>query len=343
MQNPAGTSSIKLSAALLVAAALLAGGYAWFARTLPPRPAGQLEHLTIAVNAEYAGSCPLFVAHEKGYFADEGLLVAIQRHSSGKAALEAALQGQANLGTSADLPIMFAAMSGRPVTVVATIFSTEKDHGIVGRRDRGITAPASLKGKRIGVTLGTSGHFMLDAFLNRQKLSPGEVKAVNLKPEELAAALAQGDVDAVATWEPFLSTSLTQLGGNGTRLSGEDVYELVFNVAGTQEYVVRHPDAMKKLLRALVRSARFCGQVPDEAQEITARAMKTDAKKLKELWSSYKFNVILDQGLLLALEDQTRWAIKNRLTGKAEMPNYLNHVHLDALQSVTPAAVTVIH
>jgi NitT/TauT family transport system substrate-binding protein len=338
-----GRISIYAVAGLLVAAAFGAAGYAWIARTSPSQSAVPLEQVTIAINTEYAGSCPIFVAQDRGYFTSEGIRALIQPHNSGKAALEAALQGQANLGASADLPIMFAAINGRPVSVVATIFSTEKDHGIVGKRDRGIVLPASLKGKRIGVTLGTSGHFMLDAFLNRQKLSPSEVKTLNLKPEELSAALAQGDVDAVATWEPFLGALLAQLGSNAAIFSGEGVYDLVYNVSGTRDFVIQHPDTVKKVLRALVRGARFCGEAPDAARDITAKAMKIDATKLKELWSSYKFNVILDQGLVLALEDQTRWAIKNKLANRTAMPNYLNYVHLDALQSVSPSAVTIIH
>jgi len=166
---------------------------------------------------------------------------------------------------------------------------------------------------------------------------------LNLKPEELSAALLQGKVDAVATWEPFLSTSLAQLGGNGAIFPGEGVYNVLFNVSGTLDYVIQHPDTMKKFLRALIRGTRFCREAPDAAREIAARAMKADTAKLKELWPSYRFNLVLDQGLVLALEDETRWAIKNKLTDSTNMPNYLNHVYLDALRSVTPSAVTIIH
>jgi NitT/TauT family transport system substrate-binding protein len=337
-----GKTLIYAITSLLTAAALLAGTYTWIART-PSAPAAALEPMTIATDIEYAGSCPILVAQEKGYFTGEGVRVAIQPYNSGKAALSASLQGQADLATSADLPIMFAAMKGQPVSVVATIFRTEKDHGIVGRRDRGIVTPDALKGKRIGVTLGTSGHFVLDAFLNRQRLSVHEVAVRDLKPEELSAALARGEVDAVATWEPFLGKSLAEVGTNGVIFSGEGVYELPFNIAGTQDYVTSHPETIKKILRAVVRGARLCEDAPDAAREIVAKAMKTDAGKLKDLWPSYRFNVSLDQSLLLALEDETRWAIKNKLTAAIDMPNYLNHVQLAPLLAVSPAAVTVIH
>ena len=64
---------------------------------------------------------------------------------------------------------------------------------------------------------------------------------------------------------------------------------------------------------------------------------------MMELWPTFQFSVTLDQSLLLTLEDETRWAIKNKLTGRTNIPNYLYHIYLDALHAVTPEAVTIIH
>lgn len=336
------SARIIIGLSVLVVAALLAAAYVWASRRSAPDPAS-LEPVTIATNTVYAGSCPIFVAQENGYFAAEGVLVTIQPHTSGKAALDASLAGQAHLGASADIPIMFAVMRGQPVTIVATIFSTEKDYEIVGRMDKGITTPASLRGKRIGVTLGTSGHFVLDAFLNRQKLSPSDVTVLDLKPEAIPPALARGDIDAASTWEPHVGTLKKQAGANGAVFSAHGIYDATFNVSGTRDYVTGHPDTVKKVLRALVSGGRFCKESPDKAREITARVMKTDAAELKEPWPSYRFGIALDQSLLLALEDETRWAIKNKLAGRNDVPNYLDNFHLEGLLAVTPGAVTVIH
>jgi NitT/TauT family transport system substrate-binding protein len=71
--------------------------------------------------------------------------------------------------------------------------------------------------------------------------------------------------------------------------------------------------------------------------------MKPEIAKLTELWPSYRFNVALDQSLILALEDETRWAIKSKLTGRTDTPNYLDYIYLGGLQSVAPSAVTIIH
>ena len=335
------SAPLYLAGGVAILTMLLVLAYEWKGKA--PRPRAVLEPVRIAINAAYAGSCPIFVAQEKGYFAIEGVVATLQPHTSGKAALDSALQGQADLATVADVPVMFAAMRGEPVAIVATLSSSEKDHGIVGSKDKGVSTPADLKGKRIGVSLGTSGQFFLDAFLIRQKLTSDDVTARNFKPEELAGALASGEVDAVAAWQPYLEASLDQLGDRGSVFYGEGTYELAYNIAGKLDYVASHPEAIQRVLRAVIRGSRLCQDSSEAAQAIVGPAMKADAVDLKRLWPSYRFRVSLDQSLLLALEDQTRWAIRNNLTGATGMPNYLNVLHLDALRAVAPGAVTVIH
>ena len=326
----------------LVLAALL-GGYAWRGRTPPAQPAGPPEPMTIAANTRYVGTGLVFIAHVKGYFAKEGLNVTVQPYTTGKFALDATLEGRADFATVADIPIMFAVTKGQPVSIVATIAMVERDPGIIGRKDKGVLTLAHLNGKRIGVTLGTSGHFVLDAFLIRQKLSTDDVTLRDLQPEELADALMKGDVDAVATWEPYLGSLRTQLGANGTTFYSEGIYELPFTIAGRRDYVVSHPEAIKKLLRALIRAERFCQDELDAARQIIAGAINVSLENLQEVWPTYRLNVALHQSLLLTLEDETRWAIKNQLTASSDIPNYLNYLYLDGLRAVKPEAVTVIH
>jgi NitT/TauT family transport system substrate-binding protein len=165
----------------------------------------------------------------------------------------------------------------------------------------------------------------------------------DLQPEELAEALVKGDIDAVATWEPYLGMLRTQLGANGAAFYSEGIYELPFNIAATRNYVLSHPETIKKLLRALVRAERLCKDEPDAARQIIGGAINVSTENLKELWPTFGFNVTLHQSLLLTLEDETRWAIKNRLAAAADLPNYLNYLYLDGLRAVKPESVTVIH
>jgi NitT/TauT family transport system substrate-binding protein len=328
---------------VFILVALVAGRYVWKGWAPLEQRAGPPEPLTIAANTSYVGTGLIFIAQAKGYFAREGLNVTLQPFTTGKAALDAALAGRAALATVADIPLMFAVTKGQPVSIVATIFTGEKDLGIVGRKDQGFSAPMSLNGKRIGVTLGTSGHFMLDGFLIRQRLSTDDVTLRDLQPEELSEALVNGDIDVAATWEPYLSAVRTRLGGNATIVYSEGIYELPFTIAGARDYVVNHAETVKKLLRALVRAEQLCKEEPEAARKVIAGAINMSLETLQELWPSYRFNVTLNQSLLLVLEDETRWAIKNELTARSDVPNYLHHLYLDGLRAVKPESVTVIH
>ncbi len=270
-------------ACMLGAVLFLSLIYIWLIQ--PPVSRAPLEQVIIATNTEYVGTCSITAAREKGFFAKEGIVVLIQSHSSGKAAMDAVLQGQAHLGTVADIPVMFAGLDQRPVAAIATIFKTDKDHGIVGRRDRGILQPADLKGKRIGVTLSTSSHFTLSAFLNRQKLSVKDVTMINYKPEEFADAIERGEIDAVASWEPFLNTMLVRLGDNGVVFYGKDVYESLYNVVAMRSYISAEPETIKKVLRALDEGSNYCNEMPDAARILHESGKKTNTKEQRTAWA----------------------------------------------------------
>jgi NitT/TauT family transport system substrate-binding protein len=67
-----------------------------------------------------------------------------------------------------------------------------------------------------------------------------------------------------------------------------------------------------------------------------------DKVVLGAVWDSHTFGVSLDQALLLALEDESQWAIKSGLTNAKKVPNYLDFIHLDGLQAVKPEAVRIV-
>lgn len=59
-------------------------------------------------------------------------------------------------------------------------------------------------------------------------------------------------------------------------------------------------------------------------------------------WDDFTFELSLNQSFLVNIEDEARWAIRNKLTDKTGVPNYLDYIYIDALESVKPDAVTVI-
>ena len=82
----------------------------WQLNARPAAPPGPVEVLRLAVNAEYVGSCPVLAAHRQGHFAREGIDARLQPYSSGKASMEAVLQGNADLGTVSVIPVVLASL-----------------------------------------------------------------------------------------------------------------------------------------------------------------------------------------------------------------------------------------
>jgi sulfonate transport system substrate-binding protein len=307
----------------------------------PQKPALPPQKITIAHST--AGNAILMsIAIAKDYLKEEGLDVTPQPHGFGKLALQSVIEGKADIATVGDTPTVFAIMNGKKITILAGIQTSNKNEAIVARRDRGIARPSDLRGKKIGLTLGTTGHFFADSFLLAQSIDIKQVRVIDLKPDEMAEALATGKVDAVSTWNPIVIQLKKKLGSKSITFFGESLYTEIFCLAAGQEYVKKNPAAIKKVLRALIKAEAFVQSHPEESRRLVAEFLKTDKVLLDETWDVFTFRIALDQALLVDLEDQTRWVIKHQLTARRDMPNYLDFIYFDGLSVVKPEAVKII-
>ncbi len=323
---------------LILAGIMLAGSAC---RNNSERPAKTTETVTIAYPRTFL-SVLCEIARVKGFFEQEGLAVTAQPHEFGKTALESALRGTADVAFVADTPVMFAVTQGRQVSVVGVVSTSRRADAIVGRKDRGILSPRDLRGKRVGVTVGTTSHFFFDSFLAVHRIDRREVKVVDVRPGHMSDALADGKVDAVSTWFPTLLDVRRRLGENGTVFYEEAVYSDMACVAAAAAVVRDRPEVIRRLLRGLVRAERFVKESPGEAKTLLGPFLGLDRAEVDEIWESFDFTVTLDQSLILSLEDQTRWAQRNGLVGAAAMADYRDSIYVDGLRDVKPRAVRII-
>ncbi len=304
--------------------------------------AGPRESITIAYTTA-PNAFLVDIAFAKGYFGEDGLDVKPQPHALGKLALASVLGGMADLATTADTPIVLAVMNDKPITTIAAVQTSNKDIAIVALKSRGIASPADLKGKKIGVTLGTSVEFFVDAYLAAHDIQKEAVNIIDMKPDEMAEALATEKVDAVSTFAPTLTSLEKVLGDSGTFLYDESIFTESFCVVSMQRYAKKHPEAIKKFLKALIKAETLIKQNPEEAQLQVAHFLKVDKAMIAQIWPAFIARVTLDQALLVDLEDQTRWAAKKGLSARKDMPNYLDFIYTDGLLAVKPEAVTILH
>lgn len=330
-----------LTALVLVMAVV---GYSWLNQKKQEGFPGKRETVRIAIPREPLNAL-LIIAVERDFFSQEGLHVVVKEEFStgtGKRALEGLLAGKLDIATSADTAIVFTSFKNQDFRIVASHGTSDSDAKIVGRKDRGIRAPSDLRGKRIGTPIGTIMHFFLHTVLVNNGLTEKDATLVFKNIEELPAALASGAVDAISIREPYTDAAQRLLGENAIVFSLPGLYTKIINVVANVDCVEGKPWLIKRIIMGLLKAEEFAKKNPGQAIQIVSDRLVMNKVELSAIWPELNLKVSLDQQLLLSLEEQARWAIKNRLTDKKQVPNYLNLIHLDALREARPEAVTII-
>jgi NitT/TauT family transport system substrate-binding protein len=281
------------------------------------------------------------VASAKGYFVDEGLDVSILPVSHGVAAIDDVLQEKADLAVAADVPFVISVVKGNALGMVASLV-VSNDNAIIARRDHAIAAPRDLAGKKIGVSFGTAGSYFLRAFLIRHRLPLDAVALVDLPPDRIVGALANGSVDAVATWQPISFEAQAALGKNALSFTQSDGYMNTMLAIGRSEFLKGHADAMEKFVRAMLKAEQFMRSHPEDTLNLAAEWLKIDVDALRPTWKQFDFRVNLLQSQLITLEDEARWAVASEYAASGPVPNFLPNLYLDALLAVEPERVTVL-
>ncbi|MDM3888635.1 ABC transporter substrate-binding protein [Pseudomonas sp. BCRC 81390] len=130
------------------------------------------------------------------------------------APLAEALNAEAiDAGIIGDAPLLFVLASGAPVKAVAVDKSDPYGTALLVRPDAPLQGAADLKGKRIATGRGSIGHHLALKALDQAGLGEKDVEFRFLGPVDAKIALANGAVDAWATWEPY--TALAELSGQG--------------------------------------------------------------------------------------------------------------------------------
>ena len=280
-----------------------------------------------------------WIAQDQGHYNQAGLAAELTGYTSGRDAMEALRAGTVDVATASEYVLATYSFGESDLRVLGSI-AYYRNKGIVARRDRGIAAPADLKGKRIAVTSPSGAEYTLNIFLALHGLSPAEVTLVNLPPPQLVEALAAGEVDAAITWQPHVAAIEAKLGAGGITFSG-DGFDTYLLLVTRQDKLESGAGAMKKLMRALVQAEEWVQAHPEEAKRYLAARFQLDAAYVEALWPKMPLEVSLPQELLVALDGEARWLARQQGKGTATIPNYAKFMHADELRAAKPSAVTL--
>ena len=283
----------------------------------------------------------IFIAIDQQYFAANGLNVTFKNYLSGLNAVEGMLAGESDIAGAAEFVFVQHVMQNASIYDIGNIGQYLSLY-IVGRTDKGISNTSDLIGKKIGVALGTSHQFFLGRFLELNAIKASQVALINVPFNEQADALANGTIDAVITFQPYLSQIESRLGNTTVVWSAQAGQPGYAEALCTKSWAAAHPELIVRFLKALVQAENFNVNHPDQAMAIVAKKLNYTSAYMASVWKDYRFSVTLDQSFVLLAEDEARWLITNNLTAANSAPNILNYVYETGLLAVKPQAVNIV-
>jgi NitT/TauT family transport system substrate-binding protein len=282
------------------------------------------------------------VARVKGFFEKEGLGVTVKNLATGKLTFDAMLGGAAQLATSSETVVMRGALANQSLAVIATTFRSDNDVKVVVRKDRGIRTAADLKGKKVATIVGTSAEYFLHDYLKTAGLKVADLQLTNLRGGDMPAALQRGDIDAYVGFEPYTYYGQRLMGDAVAVLPTKGRYLETFNIVTLREFAAKHPEAMRRFLRALLAAEQFIRDHRAEAVAIIARHASMEPAVLESLWNDFIFEVTLHQSLVDTMEQEARWAIAAGTAPSAANPAAVAEVvYPGPLRALRPDRVTV--
>lgn len=290
--------------------------------------------LSIAV-ARTPLSLPIYVAESQGYFAAEGVPVTLKDVTGGHHAYEQLADGKADLATFSDTVVMFGSFKHPDFAVIATIATSTEDVDLIVGKGLGNARPEQLAGKRIGTVIGASSHYYADSWLVFHGVDPRSTRPVSLQPETMASALANGEVDAVAIWNPFSFEILKTVPG-ARQLPNPGTYRLSFNLIAGRKLLGPRDNELAGVLRALLRAEQFIQTEPLKAQAILRDRLALNQDFIDWIWPKFNHRVMLDQSLVTTLESVARWARHEGHVSASRSPNYLNFIYNEPLRMARP-------
>lgn len=339
MADKSTRSAMRWSLLAAVLAAM-AASLAWW--LLPARrPAQPLMPVTVAWPVQMSVGA-LVVAIDRQLPRQNGLALASQKFLLGKDALDAVLRGKADFALVADTPFMLAVMRGERIAAVGTVFESRRTIALVARGAGASGPPAALAGKRIGTIMGTNAQYFLDSLLLVHGIAGADATVVGLPADRIVNALRDRSVDAVTVWNPDLSRLQQEFGSGVRTFYGDDIFVYRFLLVGKQDYLDRHPDQAKAVLRMFDEANRVIKDTPAAAAAIISKEIGWNQAETARTFDSADFGLSLDQSLLLALSAQGRWAISKGIVPAKQVPNFLDYLRIAPLEAVAPDAVKII-
>ncbi|WP_337181039.1 taurine ABC transporter substrate-binding protein [Shinella sp.] len=222
-----------------------------------------------------------------------------QKFDGGADVIAAIASGSLDIGYVGSSPLAAAASRELPIETIFVV-------GLISEAEalavKSIEKPQDLAGKKIATPFVSTAHYSLLTALKHWNVDPKAVEILNLRPPEIAAAWARGDIDGAYVWDPVLA----ELKKSGKVLAtSADVADWggpTFDAwIVSKKFAEDHPDVVAKFVRVTGDATAAYRANPDawsatspEAEKI-ARLTGAKQDEVPALLKGYIFPTLEEQ------------------------------------------------
>lgn len=284
-------------------------------------------------------SAPLFIALDKGFFAEENLDIKPEWFDAAHPIAVATASSKVDVGATGITASLYNMAAGnQKLAIVADKGREEKgfpSSALLANSDAyaaGVTSIESLKGKRIGITqIGSTFHYMVGRLLESKGLAVSDVELVPLgKLSAIMAALESKQIDACILNEPNVTKA--QTAGYAKLISqvGDVIPYQTSGIFFSPDFVKKEDTAVR-FLRAYIKACNYyydaaiAKKSPEKLDEIVNIIAKYTKAPVADVKAGLPY--IDRDGKLLAsdIKTQIEWySSHNMINGKLDPAQVVN-------------------
>ena len=253
-------------------------------------------------------------AEAQGYFADQGLMVAIKPGGPERDAIKELELGRAQFGVASADQVIRALAKGAPIVVIGQLFQRNPLQWLYRAAEEEIQVPQHLKGRTIGITHGGNDETIMRALLTRYGIADQEVGFYSVRYDYTPFYRQE-----VSLWPVYQNAEgiviAEKLGreGEGVRFFNPDHFGIRFvanSIITTRQLLQDQPETVTKFMAALLRGWQEALAPPNADQALATMQMydrDTPVNILKKQLSATRTLMMPPSGAAFGVIDVAAW------------------------------------
>lgn len=230
----------------------------------------------------FPGYAPLYLAKEKMFFKDLNVeLVRIEAIGDLRAAM---LSGKIDMYLAT--PDIFQATEKQEPIGVGFL-ALDESHGADGVAvSESIKSVADLKGKKVGAEPGFPPYFVLQYMLHKENLTLKDLDFKDIASQDAGNAFVAQQLDAVGTYEPYLSKSVNLRTNSRVLVSSADLPKLIVDLIYANEKLIKEkPEVLKSVADGWFEAVAYYEANKTESMEIMSKAFGVTPQEMVDIKS----------------------------------------------------------